>query len=70
MKTMLTSAVTGLALLFLGIAVGDELILINPMKVLFLTAAVLFIIAGVAALVVVWENRGARFRRTRRGRRA
>jgi uncharacterized membrane protein len=70
MKLMITSAVAGIALFALGITLGNELISINPMRVLLFTAAVLFIIGGIAGIVDIWQNRGMRFRKTRKGSRA
>lgn len=67
MKLMIVLAVAGTALIALGFAVGSELITINPMKTSLLTAAVLFIVGGVAGISDIWNNRSMRFRRTRRG---
>ena len=67
MKLMIALAVSGTTLIALGFSVGSELITINPMKTLLLTAAVLFIVGGVAGIVDIWNNRSMRFRRTRRG---
>lgn len=70
MKLMFTTTAVGAGLLALGTALGTTEITINPLKVLFLTAAVLFLIGGISGIVYVWQNRGARFRRTRKGSRA
>jgi hypothetical protein len=67
MKLMIALAVVGTTLIVLGITLGSGLITINPMKTMLLTAAVLFIVGGVAGIVDVWNNRSMRFRRTRRG---
>jgi hypothetical protein len=70
MKLMITNTVVGIGLLGLGYVMGSTEITVNPMKVLWLTAAVLFVVGGVAGIVYAWQNRGMRFRRTRKGRRA
>lgn len=70
MKLMFTTTAVGAGLLTLGIVLGSTEITINPMKVLSLTAAVLFVIGGISGLVFAWQNRGIRFRKTRRGRKA
>jgi len=67
MKLMIVLAIAGTALIALGFTLGSELITINPMKTLLLTAAVLFIVGGVAGIADIWGNRSMRFRRTRRG---
>ena len=69
MKTMIVCAGQGLACIGVAIAVNAGLIVLTATQLFALTGAVLLFVGGVAGLVDVWQNRGARFRRTRKGRR-
>ena len=69
MKTMIVCASLGLASLGVAFAVKAELIVLTATQLFVLTGAMMLMVGGVAGLVDVWQNRGARFRRTRKGRR-
>ena len=69
MKTMIVCAGQGLACVATALAVNARLIVLTATQLFALTEAMLLIVAGFAGLVDVWQNRGMRFRHTRKGRR-
>jgi hypothetical protein len=69
MKTMIVCAGQGLVCVATTLAVNAGLIVLTATQLFTLTGAMLLIVGGVAGLVDVWQNRGMRFRRTRKGRR-
>jgi hypothetical protein len=68
MKTMIVCAGQGLACIGAAIAVKAGLIVLTATQLFALTGAVLLIVGGIAGIVELWNNRGVRFRKTRRGR--
>jgi hypothetical protein len=68
MKTMIVCAGQGLACIGAALAVKAGLIVLTATQLFALTGAMLLVVGGIAGLVDVWQNRGIRFRKTRKGR--
>jgi hypothetical protein len=68
MKTMIVCAGQGLACIGTALAVKAGLIVLTATQLFALTGAVLLLVGGIAGIVELWNSRGMRFRKTRKGR--